>query len=53
MSEDSGNDKKNLPAVHDRTPEGRFPRGISGNVAGRPRGACGLFSEQMIYDFAA
>ena len=41
-----------VPTVSERTPEGRFPRGISGNVAGRPRGARGVFSEQMIYDFA-
>ena len=43
-------DKKNLPAVK-RTPEGTFVG--SGNPSGRPRGARGVFSEQMIYDFAA
>ena len=31
---------------------GHVPRGISGNPAGRPRGARGVFSEQMIDDFA-
>ena len=35
-----------------RTPAGRFPEGISGNPAGRPRGAKGKFSEALVTDFA-
>ena len=36
----------------ERTPEGRFPKGTSGNPAGRPRGARGRFSEGLVTDFA-
>ena len=40
------------PTVPERTPAGRFPKGISGNPAGRPRGAKGKFSEALVTDFA-
>ena len=39
---DDEESSKKLPVtVSERTPEGRFPRGVSGNTAGRPRGARG------------
>jgi hypothetical protein len=50
--DDEEQSSKKLPVIAERTPEGRFPVGKSGNYAGRPRGARGVFSEQMIYDFA-
>ena len=40
------------PSAPERTPEGRFLKGTSGNPAGRPRGARGRFSEGLVTDFA-
>jgi hypothetical protein len=40
------------PSAPERTPEGRFPKGTSGNPAGRPRGARGRFSAELVNDFA-
>ena len=40
------------PTALERTSAGRFPKGISGNPAGRPRGAKGKFSEALVTDFA-
>ena len=46
-------DDEKLPAVTpERTPEGRFPRGISGNYAGRPVSARTKFSRELIEAFA-
>ena len=44
-------DENQLPAIR-RTPGGTYAPGHSGNVRGRPKGARGLFSEQMVSDFA-
>ena len=41
-----------MPTAPERTPTGRFPKGVSGNPAGRPRGARGRFSEALVTDFA-
>jgi hypothetical protein len=47
------NDKKNFPAtVPERTPEGRFHPGKSGNYAGRPLSARTKFSRELIEAFA-
>jgi hypothetical protein len=57
-NDDNGNEEKaNWPApftplVPERTPLGQFPRGVSGNPAGRPKGARGRFSEALVLDFA-
>ena len=52
MDDEESSKKLPVTTVSERTPEGRFPRGVSGNTAGRPRGARGMFSEQMIHEFA-
>jgi hypothetical protein len=40
------------PVVPERTPEGRFPKGMSGNPSGRPLNARTKFSKELIEAFA-
>ena len=49
--EDNG-EKLPVPAAPERTPEGRFPKGISGNPAGRPLSARTKFSKELVEAFA-
>jgi hypothetical protein len=54
--EDDDDNKTSLPAftpsVPQRTATGQFVKGIGGNPAGRPRGARGRFSAELVSDFA-
>ena len=49
---DEDNKKRSYRRQFRTDARGTFP-GHGGNTGGRPRGAQGVFSEQMIYDFAA
>jgi hypothetical protein len=54
--EDDDDNKTSLPAftpsVPPRTAAGQFVKGVGGNPAGRPRGARGRFSAELVNDFA-
>jgi hypothetical protein len=47
MDEEDSSGKKLAATVPERTPEGRFPKGTSGNAAGRPLGAATRFSREL------
>jgi hypothetical protein len=55
--EDDDDNKTSLPtftpSAPPRTAAGQFVKGVGGNPAGRPRGARGRFSAELVNDFAA
>ena len=57
MPDNDGEEKTNTlapfaPSPPPRTAAGQFVKGVGGNPAGRPRGARGRFSAELVNDFA-
>jgi Family of unknown function (DUF5681) len=58
MNDDEDDEKKwpvaysPSPLPPERTPEGRFPKGMSGNPSGRPLNARTKFSKELVEAFA-